>query len=98
MTEKMPKTAVKNTQNAVFTAVLSNRGIVQRFFLDNAGYEFTINQIRAAIHDRSAIFLHRKTIVNAVQEIIALDIGLQKRKDRVGRKRNHVTFYKLIKK
>lgn len=95
MPVKTQKIDVKNTKKAVFTAILSNRGIVQRFFLDNAGYEFSITQVREMIYKQTNTYMHRTTIVNAIREIIALDVGLSSRKERVGRQKIHITLYKM---
>lgn len=98
MTEKHVKNDKKTTETVVNTRFLSCRGIVQRFLIDQAGYFFTVAQLRQNILESHAVLLNAKTIRSALKEIEHLHIGLTKQQRRTGRQNININFYTIEKK
>jgi hypothetical protein len=97
MSEKAAKNFVKINENAVITANLSCRAIVQRFFLDHTGHSFTVTILQLEIERLYNTRLNRKTIRRAIDEIKALDIGLHSEVRKAGRNLLPIRFYTLKK-
>jgi hypothetical protein len=97
MSDTPQKKFVKFNENGYVAENLSCRGLVQRFFLDHTGCSFSISQIMDEMTAKMNVTLNRKTIISAVKELEALEIGLKREKRRFGRRCLPVNFYTLIK-